>query len=678
MRQDLSSSAPLPSRQWRTGVAFNPHRLFFQNSRSPPPFLGKRSRLALAALSPTFLSIFILLVSVAIPLLTPGASPIETRIDQAKDRLTAACAGVQAAVGAIQGVPHYMAQGTNRMIANGIEFTVSSLGHLLMLLIYATEKVLIYIVDTYRSLLQCLIELLIRGVLAILVQVVQILSEGINSASLGIKSAVQAAVSSVNTVISSALTGINDVLRIVGKSVQVPQINVPDLSALDNVRLPTFFQDGLIALNNSIPTLDAIKDKMNSVIAMPLEAARTDVNKTINAFTFDRSVLDVPPLPGTALPVCNASTIAAATKPLDDLAHAVHKLELGLLVGLLLAMLIVALCTVALEWWAWRSMWRHIRLIREICGRDQARDDHPLQQQPLSTSAASLPMTSSKAAEAKAEEASQGVQRRYADGQPARQVNEPASSYWLNAPDAQDEQLAAHDGSYGHQQVTFSPPTRRAASDQLAQSSPLNEAAHAAAGAQSNTQPPASTRFVVVSDHCIELPAHPSPSPKRARLDPLASDRGTLDLVHLVHHPLATSLSLRLASTLRVQRAQTLDALRWFFGGWLGHPGMIALLAFAVFGALSTQIHILALQHIAKEYDGRLYGSLNDASSGIRQQLQDSFVGQSVAYANQVNNQIQVYENRINQNVFGWVNTTTGTMNNTLNEFVDMVNEAIS
>ncbi|KAE8244820.1 hypothetical protein A4X13_0g6229 [Tilletia indica] len=104
--------------------------------------------------------------------------------------------------------------------------------------------------DRQSLALACLIELLIRGVLAILIQVVDILSDGINSASQGIKSAVH----SVNTVISSALPGVNDVLHIVGKPVSVPQIGVPDLTALDNVRLPTFFEDGLIVLNNSILT----------------------------------------------------------------------------------------------------------------------------------------------------------------------------------------------------------------------------------------------------------------------------------------------------------------------------------------------------------------------------------------------------------------------------------------
>ncbi|KAE8215731.1 hypothetical protein CF327_g987 [Tilletia walkeri] len=176
--------------------------------------------------------------------------------------------------------------------------------------------------------------------------------------SQGIQSAVQATVSSVNTVISSALAGVNDVLHIVSNRYQSRKS-----VASDNFRLPTFFEDGLIALNNSIPTLDRVKDKINAVISSPLKLLRTDVNNTINAFQFDRSV--------TALQVSNSTTIAAATTPLDELAHAVHELETFLLLALLFAMLLVGLCTVGLEWCAWRSMWRHVRLIRDVCGREK-------------------------------------------------------------------------------------------------------------------------------------------------------------------------------------------------------------------------------------------------------------------------------------------------------------------
>ncbi|KAE8269867.1 hypothetical protein A4X09_0g2480 [Tilletia walkeri] len=682
MRLPAFSATSAPSARWRITKRppIDPRHLLFHapsssHSNSPPPFLGLRSRLALAILSPPLLSLLVLLIAIAIPLLTPGASPIETRIEQAKDRLTAACAGVQAAAGAIQGVPHYMAAGTNRMIANGVEFTVTSLGHLLLLLLFATEKVLIYLVDTYRSLLQCLIELLIRGVLAILIQVVDILSDGINSASQGIKSAVQAAVSSVNTVISSALAGVNDVLHIVGKSVSVPQIGVPDLTALDNVRLPTFFEDGLIALNNSIPTLDQVKDKINAVISAPLELLRTDVNNTINAFQFDRSVLVVPPLPSTALQVCNSTTIAAATTPLDELAHAVHKLEIFLLLALLLAMLLVALCTVGLEWWAWRSMWRHVRLIRDVCGREKGESiDVPESEK-------------QKAAEAKKMELSDDqvdsnnghydtdAHRRALESYRSR-TQDPSSSYWINPPDLSQHahstdhlQHQRSDNASDHHSISLHTPARA-------------QSTHANSTGPPNTNTPP-TRFVVVSDHCIALPNNDptgqvADSAQRDVPDPLSSDRSTLDLVHLIHHPLSSSLSLRLASFLRIRQAQTLDGIRWYLGGWLGHAGMLALLAFAVFGAISSEIHILALERLATEYDHRLSGSLNDFTVEIRDQLQASFLGQSVAYANQVNAHINTYEHNINQDVFGWVNTTTTTMNNTLNEFVDLVEEAIN
>ncbi|KAK0556671.1 plasma membrane fusion protein prm1 [Tilletia horrida] len=676
--------APLPAR--------DPKHLLFRSVSSastahstPPPFLSLRSRLLLAALSPTLLGLIAVLVTVAIPLLTAGASPIQTRIDQAKDRLTSACGGVQAAAAAIQGVPHYMATGTNRMIASTVVFFVQGLGHLLMLLLIATEQVLLYVVDTYRSLLQCLIELLIRGVLAVLTEAVQILSNGINEASQGIKAAVQAAVAGVNTVISTALSGVNDVLHIVGKSVSVPQIDVPNLSALDNVRLPTFFEDGLIALNNTIPTLDQVKDKINAVISAPLVSLRVDVNNSINAFSFNQSTLDVPALPTPAIQICNASTIADATGPLDELAHAVHKLELFLLIGLLFAMLLVALGTVGLEWWAWRSMWRHVKIIRDVCGRtdDTEPHTHPTQTPANDPEKAALTSRFKTDSESKwsalkkhASEEQDGdpERKRALEAYRNRTTQHPISSYWLNASDMPEpyagrgRQPTTGAASGEHQQVHFA-------------ALPSRSASRATVGTPSLSSQ-STTRLVVVSDHCMSVPDQQDSvnglSSATPAADPLASDRGTLDLVHLVHHPLTTAFSLRVASFMRVRHGQTLDAIRWYLGGWIGHAGMLALFAFAIFGALSSEVHILALGRLANTYDKRLTGSLTDFTSGIQSELQAAFLTQSITYANQVNGQIQSHEDQINHDVFGWVNVTTSTMNNTLNEFVDMVDETVS
>jgi hypothetical protein len=45
----------------------------------------------------------------------------------------------------------------------------------------------------------------------------------------------------------------------------VPQFDVPSLAALQNVTLPTDFQDALTKLNSSLPTFQDIKDKLEAM-----------------------------------------------------------------------------------------------------------------------------------------------------------------------------------------------------------------------------------------------------------------------------------------------------------------------------------------------------------------------------------------------------------------------------
>lgn len=59
----------------------------------------------------------------------------------------------------------------------------------------------------------------------------------------------------------------NDVIT---KIPGVKGISVPDLSALQNVTLPQDFTDALTNLNNSLPTLSDLKDKVNDMYVYPL------------------------------------------------------------------------------------------------------------------------------------------------------------------------------------------------------------------------------------------------------------------------------------------------------------------------------------------------------------------------------------------------------------------------
>lgn len=52
--------------------------------------------------------------------------------------------------------------------------------------------------------------------------------------------------------------------------------------------------NGLLSLNNSLPTLDEVKQKMNSIVAIPFEDLRHQINGTLLNAKVDRSLFPVP------------------------------------------------------------------------------------------------------------------------------------------------------------------------------------------------------------------------------------------------------------------------------------------------------------------------------------------------------------------------------------------------
>jgi hypothetical protein len=72
-------------------------------------------------------------------------------------------------------------------------------------------------------------------------------------------------------VINGAIASINKVNPF--GAITAPQITVPSLSALENITLPTTFQDALTQLNSTLPTFADLKDKVEAVYVLSLLAS---------------------------------------------------------------------------------------------------------------------------------------------------------------------------------------------------------------------------------------------------------------------------------------------------------------------------------------------------------------------------------------------------------------------
>jgi len=120
--------------------------------------------------------------------------------------------------------------------------------------------------------------------------------------------------------------------------VDIPTIDIPELSALENITLPSTVIDALTELNSSIPTLDEFRSSMNSLISTPIEALRTNINSTLSNRTIEVEMLPVPAR--QTVEICNDLD----TSWIDDVGHDLGKfikVAMGLVV-LLMVLFILA------------------------------------------------------------------------------------------------------------------------------------------------------------------------------------------------------------------------------------------------------------------------------------------------------------------------------------------------
>lgn len=141
-------------------------------------------------------------------------------------------------------------------------------------------------------------------------------------------------------------------------------------------------------------------------------------------------------------------------------------------------------------------------------------------------------------------------------------------------------------------------------------------------------------------------------------------------LMQLSSHPLVARLSFGAARRLGIKNPRSLAYLRWWLA-WVSHPIAAAVLAMGLFGLLTVEAQLKAIAAIQKEYTHRFDGMLDDTANGLEDSINAYFDDASQDFANKSNAVILAAQSNLNDGLFSWVNVTTTTMNNTLNEFMD-------
>lgn len=143
-----------------------------------------------------------------------------------------------------------------------------------------------------------------------------------------------------------------------------------------------------------------------------------------------------------------------------------------------------------------------------------------------------------------------------------------------------------------------------------------------------------------------------------------------MDVVYIVSRPYTSSTGIKVANRFKSPRRQILT--RWVIAYATSTPALFVL-SLGVAGLFSCACQAVMLRALEKEVP-----NLADQVSAFADQVVTSLNNASEQWAMGTNKAIAATNEDINSNLFGWVNTTTGAVNDTLNVFVDGISGVLN
>lgn len=143
-----------------------------------------------------------------------------------------------------------------------------------------------------------------------------------------------------------------------------------------------------------------------------------------------------------------------------------------------------------------------------------------------------------------------------------------------------------------------------------------------------------------------------------------------MDVVYIVSRPYTAGAGIAAASRFSNSRRQIL--VRWVIA-YATSPPALFVLCLGLAGLFSCLCQFILLRAVQKTVP-ELTSEVGDFADKVVAKLQNT----SEAWADGANGAIEHVNNNINSDVFGWVNTSTTAVNDTLNTFVDKTTDVLN
>lgn len=128
------------------------------------PYLGPKAHISLSWLSHPLLALLLIILTLFFLL-----SQVSTLVIDARESLASACSGVEGAANVMVSIPHYIADDVNEMNVRAVQGAIQGTGEVLDLALEGIEGLSLFVIDMYRSLFLCLLNLAVHGSVDLLI-----------------------------------------------------------------------------------------------------------------------------------------------------------------------------------------------------------------------------------------------------------------------------------------------------------------------------------------------------------------------------------------------------------------------------------------------------------------------------------------------------------------------------
>lgn len=257
------------------------------------PYIGIRARMSQIWIN--YYTVFLVLVIIKLVIFRMS---LGNSIETAEKYTMSSCKSAENIGSSAASVPHYMAMGSNTLIATGLEHTRSGLIQMLMLSLTILEQILMMVIEMMVGTYVCLLTVAVDTAANTAINATETVISFVNSSLTNVVDGVEKGVNALQTAINSVGSAFNKIASVFTDGDDNSLISNVTLSvdSLRNLSIPTSINDKLEKLRSSVLNYDEVKNATEEVISIPFDLLKQTMNETLlqKKITFNVSAIEIP------------------------------------------------------------------------------------------------------------------------------------------------------------------------------------------------------------------------------------------------------------------------------------------------------------------------------------------------------------------------------------------------